>query len=88
MQPEIENFVAALSAYVRTALPQGEDADYCHNTVQIVDARNVLFREAGIHTTDEEHDIYTLRSLCRLDEETFELVPDEGRIRSLARTYF
>ena len=88
MQPEIENFVAALSAYVRATLPPGEDADYCHEAVQIVDARNALFCKASISATDEEHDIYTLRSLCRLDEDTFEFVPDEGRIRSLARTYF
>lgn len=88
MQPEIENFVTTLSAFVRAALPQGEDADYCHEAVQIVDARNAIFRKVGIHATDEEHDIYTLRSLCRLDEETFDFVPDEGRIRSLARTYF
>ena len=56
--------------------------------MQIVDARNGLFRSAGIRTTDEEHDIYELRSLCRLDEETLELVPDEGRLRSLALGYF
>lgn len=78
----------ALSAYIRAALPVGEDADYCREAVKIIDARNGLFRNAGAHPTDEEHDIYTLRSLCRLNEETFALVPDEGRIRSLARTFF
>lgn len=88
MQSEIDNFVSSFSAYVRAALPPGEDADYCHEAVQIVDARNGLFRSAGIRTTDEEHDIYELRSLCRLDEETLELVPDEGRLRSLALGYF
>ncbi len=88
MQPDSENFVAALTAYVRAALPPGTDADYCHEAVQIVDARNGLFRNVGVHPTDEEHDIYSLRSLCRLDEDTFDFVPDEGRIRSIARTYF
>lgn len=88
MQPEIKNFVSALAAYIRTALPAGEDTDYCQEALQIVDARNGLFRNAGTHATDEEHDIYLLRSLCRLDEETFELVPDEGRLMSLARNYF
>ncbi|MBR1838789.1 MAG: hypothetical protein IJ786_04450 [Bacteroidaceae bacterium] len=88
MSAEIESFVHALSDYVRMALPAGADADYCKEAVQILDARNGLFRSVGVHATDEEHDIYTLRSLCRLDEETFDFVPDEGRIRSVARNYF
>ena len=38
--------------------------------------------------TDEEHDIYAIRSLCRIDEATMDIVPDRGRIESLARNYF
>ncbi|MBP3228733.1 MAG: hypothetical protein J6M53_08150 [Bacteroidaceae bacterium] len=88
MTHETEEFVSALTSYVRATLPPGDEADYCREAVQIVDARNHLFRSAGQRATDEEHDIYALRSLCRLDEDTLLFVPDEGRIRSLARTYF
>ncbi len=88
MEQEIQEFIKALSEYIRTTMPIGEDADYCHDTVQIIDARNGLFRSAGIQSTDEQHNIYTLRSLCRLDEDTFEYIPDEGKLRSLARSFF
>lgn len=87
MTPEKETFVRELCAFVRASLPR-DGADYVREAVQIVDARNTLFRLVGDKNTDEEHDIYALVSLCRLDEDTLDLVPDEGRVRSLARHYF
>lgn len=86
MSKELENFVAALENFVRVELTSvGAEEEYCHDAVQIVDARNLLFRNVGQHSTDEVENIYALRELCRIDEESFALVPDEGRIRAIAR---
>lgn len=83
------NFVEALMAYVHAALrDSGEAADYCRMAVRIVDARNLLFCSAGACSTDETEDIFALRDLCCIDEETMEFVPDRGRIESVARNYF
>lgn len=83
------NFVDALMAYVRVALQDsGESADYCRMAVRVVDARNLLFCSAGACTTDETEDVYALRDLCCIDEDTLEFVPDRGRIESVARNYF
>lgn len=83
------NFVDALEAYVRAALQDsGEPADYCRMAVRVVDARNLLFCSAGAQATDETEDVYALRDLCCIDEDTLEFVPDRGRIESVARNYF
>lgn len=83
------NFVDALMAYVRAALQDsGESADYCRMAVRVVDARNLLFCSAGACATDEIEDVYALRDLCCIDEDTLEFVPDRGRIESVARNYF
>lgn len=85
---ETRDFVTALSAYVRAALEDcGRQADYCNRAVQVVDARNHLFRDAGTRPTDEADDVYALRDLCRVDEDTLEFLPDEGRMRSVARNF-
>lgn len=82
-------FIDALLAYVAAALAAADGADdYCREAVRIVDARNCLFRPAGRRTTDEADDVFALRDLCRLDEDTLELVPDEGRVASIARNFF
>lgn len=84
-----ERFVHALADFVRAELAMsGEPADYLGEALQIVDARMCCFKNVGLRGIDEEAGIYPLRSLCRLDEESFELIPDEGRIDSLARYYF
>lgn len=89
MNDEQRDFVAALLAYVRAALASaGEAADYCREAVRIVDARNHLFCPAGRRATDESENVYALRDLCRLDEDTLEMMPDEGRVASISRNFF
>lgn len=89
MSDEKEDFVEALSAFLRAELRnRQEPADYCNDAIEIVDARNHLFRNAGLQPTDEEMGRYALRSLCRIDEESLELVPDEMRLRAVARNFF
>lgn len=86
MAEEIENFVVALKYFVSMELAAvGGEEEYCRDAVQVLDAHNLLFRNVGRHSTDEVENIYALRELCRIDEENFNLVPDEGRIRSVAR---
>ena len=86
--PYQEEFVQALLDYVGASLRNSAvDPDYCQEAVQIVDARNHLFRSAGNHRTDEEQGIYALRDLCVLDDESMSLVPDAGRCRSVARDF-
>lgn len=86
--PYQEEFVQALLDYVGAVLRNlAVDPDYCQEAVQIVDARNHLFRSAGNHRTDEEQGIYALRDLCVLDDESMCLVPDAGRCRSVARDF-
>ena len=83
-----EEFVQALLDYVGAALRNSAvDPDYCQEAVQIVDARNHLFRSVGSHRTDEEQGIYALRDLCVLDDERMCIVPDAGRCRSVARDF-
>lgn len=89
MKEYVKEFVDALEQFVQCELVSGSEyADYNSDSVQIVDARNALFRNVGKMGTDEEHDIYAIRSLCRIDEDTLDIVPDRGRLESLARNYF
>ena len=89
LSPDVAQFVEALTCYVNERLAIiGADDDYMDEAVQILDARNGLFRWQAGALTDEENDCYALRSLCRLDGESMTLLPDEGRIRSIARNYF
>lgn len=89
MNDEQRDFVAALLAYVRAALASADEAaDYCREAVRIVDARNHLFCPAGRRATDESENVYALRDLCRLDEDTLEMMPDEGRVASISRNFF
>ncbi len=89
MTEDVLDFISALDGYVRAALAtMGEPADYCTEAVRIVDARNHLFCMAGKKATDEAENIYALRELCRIDEDTMEMVPDHGRMAAIARNYF
>ena len=89
MKEYVKEFVDALEQFVQCELVSGSEyADYNSDSVQIVDARNALFRNVGKMGTDEERDIYAIRSLCRIDEDTLDIVPDRGRLESLARNYF
>lgn len=89
METDKADFVDALLAFVKEELQRsGEPADYNVEALRVVDARNHIFRPAGKLPTDEADDIYALRDLCRVDEETMEMVPDRGRIAAVARNYF
>lgn len=89
MMDEKEDFVEALLRYVAAELRASfEPAEYNNEAVRIVDARNHLFQNVGRQANDEERGIYTLRSLCHVDEDTFDTVPDPARIRSIAKNYF
>ncbi len=89
MTQDAKDFVAALEAYVSAALAaSGEPADYNTDALQVIDARNHLFRAAGSRTTDEAEDVYALRDLCRVDEDTMEMKPDRARMAAVSRNYF
>lgn len=89
MTTDVKDFVDALEAYVRAELTaSGEPADYNVDALEVVDARNHLFRPAGRRATDEAENIYALRDLCRVDEESMTFVPDRGRMAAIARNYF
>lgn len=89
MTDETNDFVCELAAFVREQLAQGgEAADYNPDAIEIIDARNALFRNVGPRATDEAQNIYALRDLCRVDEATMEVVPDVGRLAAVARNFF
>ncbi len=89
MYNDTEEFVNALDSFVRAELRLSmQPADYNNEAVQIVDARNHLFRNVGIRATDEEEGIYALRELCHVDEDTLDLVPNRMKLQSIARGYF
>ncbi len=89
MIEDIDEFAKSLESYVGAALAElGETADYCTEALQVLDARNHLFTLVGKRPTDESDDVYALRDLCRIDEETMELRPDRGRIQAVARNFF
>ncbi len=86
---DTEAFIDALAAYAREALrASGQTADYCTDALRIVSARNHLFAAAGQRPTDESEDVYALRDLCRIDEETMDYVIDLQRLTAIARNYF
>lgn len=89
MTDDVRDFIDSLESYVQSELAaSGEPADYNVEALQIVDARNHLFRNVGKQATDEAENIYALRDLCRVDEETMVIVPDRGRMAAVARNYF
>lgn len=88
MLNEEKDFSEALGRFLQAALREcAEPADYNNEAVEIIDARNHLFRLAGRRGTDEEQNIYAIRDLCRIDDLTLDTVPDPGRLRALARTF-
>nr|WP_311490648.1 hypothetical protein [uncultured Alloprevotella sp.] len=89
MHEEIQDFIDALESYINTALRESlEPAEYTHEALEIVDARNHLFRSAGERTTDEEANIYALRDLLHIDVDTLETQVNRARLRAVARNYF
>lgn len=86
---EKDDFVEAFECFVRAEIrASGTLADYNKDAIEIIDARNHLFRNVGIHVTDEENGIYAIRDLCRVNEETLETIPDRMKFESLAKTFF
>lgn len=89
MTEEVKDFIDALERYVRTEIEaSGMPADYNSEALCVADARNHLFHKAGKRTTDESENIYALRDLCRVDEETMNIVPDRARMAAVARNFF
>lgn len=89
MIDQTTDFVDALERYVQAELRASmEPADYNNEAIEVVDARNHLFRNVGRQTTDEELGIYAIRDLCHVDEVTLETVPNRMKFRAIARNYF
>ncbi len=79
-------FASALCQYVAGEL-RGQDGAYPQGAVQVLDARNHLFRTLPTQRTDEAEDIYALSDLCHVDE-MMQTLPDPNRALSVARNYF
>lgn len=89
MYNDTDEFVNALDSFVRAELRLSmQPADYNNEAVQIVDARNHLFRNVGVCATDEEEDVYAIRELCHVDEDTLDLMPNRMKLQAIARNYF
>ncbi|MBR1387611.1 MAG: hypothetical protein IJ553_04275 [Alloprevotella sp.] len=89
MYDEQAEFIEALADYADHLLSSLHyDGEYSNDAIRIVDARNHLFRNITASCTDEEKDIYMLRDLVRINEQTFDYMVDQNRIVSIARNYF
>lgn len=89
MPDEKKDFADALLRFIEAELRESDEpADYNSHAVQVVDARNHLFRNAGRRMTDEQLGVYAIRELCRVDEDTMETVPDRRRVEAIAKAYF
>ena len=86
MTEEINDFIEALSRPVEKEL-QRNDAVYNTDAVQIVDARNHIFRILENTATDESADIYALSDLCVLSDDMTAL-PNYRRLRRIAGNYW
>lgn len=88
MTKDLEDFTDSLYQYIlREIKSSSESPDYNHESIEIIDARNHLFRNVGARGTDEENNIYTIHSLCHLDD-NMEWMPDKERISRIARVFF
>ncbi|MBR1889108.1 MAG: hypothetical protein IJ816_00540 [Alloprevotella sp.] len=89
LPPYVADFVEALADFCeRCLLESNYDSEYSNEAIRILDARNHLFRKQTASATDEEHDIYMLRDLLRIDESTLDFRVNRQRILSIARNYF
>lgn len=84
---EAEDFVDALYAFAVSELRRLSDVTYSREGVEIVDARNHLFRSVTGKNTDEETGVYLLSDLCGMDDE-MNTVPDRMRLWRIARNYW
>lgn len=86
---EFEDFIDALESFVKSELRASmEPADYNNEAIEIIDARNHLFRNVGRMHTDESLNIYAIRDLCHVDEETLETIPNRMKFKAIAKNYF
>lgn len=89
MIDQTTDFVNALESFVKAELRLSmEPADYNNEAIEIIDARNHLFRNVGRQPTDEELGIYAIRDLCHVDEDTMETIPNRMKFLSIAKNYF
>ena len=89
MIDQTTDFVNALESFVKAELRLSmEPADYNNEAIEIIDARNHLFRNVGRQSTDAELGIYAIRDLCQVDEDAMETIPNRMKFLSIARTYF
>lgn len=89
MIDQTTDFVNALESFVKAELRLSmEPADYNNEAIEIIDARNHLFRNVGRQPTDEELGIYAIRDLCHVDEDTMETIPNRMKFRAIAKNYF
>lgn len=84
----METFVNALESHIADALDRIGDIEYCHEAVKILDARNHIFKSLPNAASDEEHSVFALRDLCRLDEDTMTWHVDRNRLLAVARDFF
>ncbi len=82
----MREFAEALCHHVAGELAE-QDGEYVRSAVEVVDARNHIFRTLPCRDTDETEDIYALSDLCRVDEE-MNTKPDMNKALSVARNYF
>ena len=82
MLNETEDFVEAIEQFLKPELRASmEPADYNNEAIEIIDARNHLFRNVGRQTTDEELNIYAIRDLCCVDHtQPYEIQGDCQRL--------
>lgn len=86
---EIEDFIDALESFINAELRASmEPADYNNEAIEIIDARNHLFSNVGRMSTDESLNIYAIRDLCHVDEDTLETVPNRMKLKAIARIFF
>ena len=89
MLDEKAEFIDALERCVQNELRMSlEPAEYISEAIQIIDARNHLFRNVGRVSTDEELAIYAIRDLLCIDEDTLETIPNRMKFQSIAKNYF
>ena len=89
MLDEKMEFAEALKDFINLSLAHhGQEAEYSTDAVEIVDARNHIFRLVPNTGTDEELNRFALQGLCRLDECSLNLTPDIQRLLAVAKDFF
>lgn len=84
----LEDLINALASHVADAINRIGDIEYCQEAIKITDARNHIFQDLSNTSSDEEHSVFALRDLCRLDEETMQWQVDKNRLRAVAKDFF